>query len=339
MEIDKTLLERVFPPEEYKIELENSNNEYTIKTHDEQQCLTLTFFTDHIYIDSLYKCGKSGTDSLGKVYKLAQMIPNVKYIELEDDSGFDKCDYYINLAIIKILTKGESWYNSLGYVSDNYETEKTKNKEILEMKYEDFVDFVDKVYEFDLEKIKKENTRERYRVKIANLNNLNEINKNEIKVTNKEEKHYKDLELWISKRQETIDEYTQFLENYEEHIKEIIAKFILERETHKRRGFELFPYTRDETVKAVFTRILKYIQSQECDRDKLDWLHSFLKTIHNMGILQYDRILKKTVRKGSTGCTGCTAFGGSKGSTGSKGSKKKTKKAKKSRRKNKAATP
>ena len=38
MEIDKTLLERVFPPEEYIIELENSNNEYTIKTHDKQQC-------------------------------------------------------------------------------------------------------------------------------------------------------------------------------------------------------------------------------------------------------------------------------------------------------------
>ena len=79
----------------------------------------------------LKKCGKSGTDSLDKVYKLAQMISTVKYIELEDVAELDECGYKINLAIIKILTKGESWYNSLGYVSDNYEMEKTKIKKLL----------------------------------------------------------------------------------------------------------------------------------------------------------------------------------------------------------------
>lgn len=337
LQIDETILQSVFPPEEYIIEPVTSSNKYIIKTHDNKECLSLTLFADHIFIDVLQKCGKSGTDSLDKVYKLAQMIPTVKYIGLEDVSGLDSCDYNINLAMIKILTKGESWYNSLGYVSDNYEIEKTKNKEIIEMKYEEFVDRV--YYGLNLEKFKKENTREAYKDKIDFLNKLNERNKN--KVMNKEER-YKLFERIILIRQKQIAEYTEILENYEEHIKEKIEKFILEQEEHKRRGFELFPYTTDETVKAVFMRILKYIQSKECDTDKLEWIRSFLETINKTGILQYDDTLKKTVSNGSTGFGGSTGSTGSTRSTKSGGSKtkiKKTKKAKKSRRKDKAATP
>ena len=162
------------------------------------------------------------------------------------------------------------------------------------MKYEDFVD---RVYELDLEKFQQTNIREAYIVKIQSyikqIATITQLFKNQkVMDIDKEADRYKAFQRKILQRQQHIAEYREIIENYEEHIKEKIAKFILEQEEYERKIL-LFPYTTDETVKAVFTRILKYIQSKECDRDKLEWLQKFLDTINKTGILQYHNILKK----------------------------------------------
>ena len=60
---------------------------------------------------------------------------------MEDDSTlkvFPEFDIWINLYIYKILTKGQSWYNSLDYYSDNYEQEKEDNAKFKTMTIKEF---------------------------------------------------------------------------------------------------------------------------------------------------------------------------------------------------------
>ena len=111
----------------------NINNKYPItfeiKTIENATCLILEFNEDYIYIDTLNRCGNnSGTYLLKKIDDLAALIPNIKYIGLKDGSTIYNDN--INLQFLKILAKGKSWYNSLGYISDNYENEKAHNEEL-----------------------------------------------------------------------------------------------------------------------------------------------------------------------------------------------------------------
>jgi hypothetical protein len=47
-----------------------------------------------------------------------------------------KCgEYKLDLASLMILTKGQSWYNSLGYKQENYKYEENIWTEIREMKF------------------------------------------------------------------------------------------------------------------------------------------------------------------------------------------------------------
>jgi len=103
------------------------------------ECFTLFINSDHIHIDNLSKCKFKGSDSLKIVEKLAKSIPNINYISLDDSSdiSISSSEIDINLAVLKILTKGESWYNSHGYVSDD-KTEKEHNNLIINGKYKDF---------------------------------------------------------------------------------------------------------------------------------------------------------------------------------------------------------
>jgi hypothetical protein len=114
----------------------------TISTKDKTKCLILDFYKHFIEIRTLDKCGKSGTDSLSKVYQLAKLLLNIKYIALFDGSTISKCGFEIRLAYIKILTTGQSWYNSHGYFSRYYEAEFENNKIKINMKFTDFLDDV-----------------------------------------------------------------------------------------------------------------------------------------------------------------------------------------------------
>lgn len=154
-------------PEYYDISIYNYENEeynheeYTgeivrmqIKT-DELLCFDLSFFDEYIYINTLDKCGISGTESLEKIEKLAEMLnakfdemlpkmSRIEYIELLDSSHIKICDSELQLSILKLLTTGQTWYNSKGYFSK--QQDKIDNAEIIEMKYTKFIDVVFQKY-------------------------------------------------------------------------------------------------------------------------------------------------------------------------------------------------
>ena len=135
-------VERVFLPGSFIVEVFDRNGEVVIKTLDGKECLFFNVLSNLIYVDTVQKCGVTGTEVLKKVEELAKLIPGVEEIFLMDASKMSKCGIDIDLAKIKILTKGESWYNSLGYTSATGDTNKEKslNEKIINMPYNDFID-------------------------------------------------------------------------------------------------------------------------------------------------------------------------------------------------------
>jgi len=92
-----------------------------------------------IRVDSLDRCdvGNEGTGNamLRKVNELALSLPEYNSIKLTDVSSITLCDtIVVNLAHLKILTKGMSWYNSHGYFSDTYADEVTHNNSFITSK-------------------------------------------------------------------------------------------------------------------------------------------------------------------------------------------------------------
>jgi hypothetical protein len=138
----KELIESVFLPSDFIVEIEERKGEVVIKTIDGKECLFLNILPNLIYIDTVQKCGVTGTEVLKKVEELTKLMPNINEIFLLDASKMSKCGIDIDLAKIKILTKGESWYNSLGYTSATGDTNKEKsiNEKIINMSYNDFMD-------------------------------------------------------------------------------------------------------------------------------------------------------------------------------------------------------
>ncbi len=107
----------------------------------EKQCLVISFRDNGntIFIHDLDKCGFSGTESLNILYDFAKENPDIKTIELADGSVISQCGSSISLSILKILTTGKSWYNSLGYKSVNYDAEVEHNARIIEMEFKEFL--------------------------------------------------------------------------------------------------------------------------------------------------------------------------------------------------------
>jgi hypothetical protein len=116
------------------------NGEILLRGSNGEKCFAILIDSDNIYIDNLSKCTIKGVESLEIVENLAKRMSNIKYIRLIDlsDINIFSSKKPINLAILKILTNGESWYNSLGYISGD-DTEKTHNKKIIDGDYLDFV--------------------------------------------------------------------------------------------------------------------------------------------------------------------------------------------------------
>ena len=143
MSIDE-LLTNFFPEPTFRIRRLKSEYDnvprYGISTGNED-CAFIQLFDDHIYIELLERCGINGSQTIRKIEQLAVKLENISYISLEDDSTlkvYPEFDIWINLYIYKILTKGQSWYNSLDYYSDNYEQEKEDNAKFKTMTIKEF---------------------------------------------------------------------------------------------------------------------------------------------------------------------------------------------------------
>ncbi len=140
------IIRQIFSESEYVV-VKQTDGSYDIETYDDF-CFTIKVGNDYIYISTLTKCNISGTEILKKIEKLAKYIPGITKITCLDGSVImKKCgtkEKMLSLAYLKLLTKGQSWYNSLGYVSDNYEEELAHNAEIINMPSKDFFEKIGK---------------------------------------------------------------------------------------------------------------------------------------------------------------------------------------------------
>ena len=98
-----------------------------------------------LYISKVVKYGDGKPltrDMIKMIENLAESIPvapwsRVKYIKLEDSSSINVCagqnssGMNIDLRYLKILTTGESWYNSFGYKSVNHDANVAHNAVII----------------------------------------------------------------------------------------------------------------------------------------------------------------------------------------------------------------
>jgi hypothetical protein len=109
-------------------------------------CLEFEFIEDEddggtvLHISKIFKCGDDSKYNTREMIKLietmAKSIPappwsRVKYIQLEDGSSIHVCTADIDLRYLKILTTGESWYNSFGYKSLNHDANVAHNAVII----------------------------------------------------------------------------------------------------------------------------------------------------------------------------------------------------------------
>lgn len=102
--------------------------------------INLTIYNKEMKIEQLDKCTQySGTEIMNKLISMSERL-GVSGISLTDSSAIVIRGYKFDLATIKILSDGESWYNSFGFYSKKYEDELQKWNEIRTWKLEDILD-------------------------------------------------------------------------------------------------------------------------------------------------------------------------------------------------------
>jgi hypothetical protein len=122
----------------------DKNGTYTIENGGDL-CLEFKFRQTErnetvLFVSKIQKCGgdeRSGNALVKLIDGLAESIPEVKYIVLEDGSSITICrdthwgNIDVRLAHLKILTNGLSWYNSLGYKSLTHDDDVLYNAGII----------------------------------------------------------------------------------------------------------------------------------------------------------------------------------------------------------------
>jgi len=140
------LLQKYFPEDKYVVNnLKNTpiykskqnkyiSEVYEIKDKDNNNCITFTVFIKQdnnkqgIYIKYLDKCASSsGTNLLNILEQYATERGDIYQIDLNDASDIYICNVRISLSYLYLLTTGLSWYNKLGYISDDTSSEKEHN--------------------------------------------------------------------------------------------------------------------------------------------------------------------------------------------------------------------
>jgi len=259
------------------------------------RCGSLTFNIDDkfIYLKILKKCDTSGTIFLNN---LEQFAKKYEYnIKLLDASSIT--DYDISLANLKILTKGESWYNSKGYKSSNFENEKRHNLEFIRLPVETLrqiiINGVDKDKEQELE-----------------VNSKEFLTNHNIKL---KKRHLSDklIEL-IAKNEEKI-------ENNEQILADIQIKYRLLHDKYLEIFDSIIPKTIDMTIQQFFIEIDNKIKDGSLDEDQLKWLNNLINYYVQTYILYEFNELKYSPTKRGKGNRS------KKGKKRSKGKKRKSK--------------
>jgi hypothetical protein len=140
---------KIFPEDQFEVTIKehssSSSSTITVRSRTTPAtgiCLQLIITPlETIVVSGLAKCNGvtqnegSGAALMLKVKQLAKTL-KINTIQLYDASKVRVCDgngnnTEIDLFRLKILTKGESWYNSLGYKSEYYAEEIEHNHEVI----------------------------------------------------------------------------------------------------------------------------------------------------------------------------------------------------------------
>lgn len=113
---------------------------------DESESAENFFQGEKMYIGRLTSCdGVSGPEIIRRLAQLARQLGLVS-IHLDDASkiyfpkeryGDDHCE--VDLPILRILLKGQSWYESLGFVSATSEEDRANNERVRQMPFGRFL--------------------------------------------------------------------------------------------------------------------------------------------------------------------------------------------------------
>lgn len=102
-----------------------------IKEND-KHFVTITVNDDHVFVSHLQAVPKlSGTEI---VKEIKQIPRNSLPLRLHDASEVEIHNTRVSLALIKLISNGESWYNSHGFVSETDTQEKRDRKKIFKMR-------------------------------------------------------------------------------------------------------------------------------------------------------------------------------------------------------------
>lgn len=114
------------------------------------ECLNFYIENNIIIISWINECTNT-KDTIKKVEEVARTV-NINKIILDDGSELineiDGKEYRISLSILYILAHNKSWYNSLGYISDNYENELIHNEKLINLSLDNFIENKDLLSRF-----------------------------------------------------------------------------------------------------------------------------------------------------------------------------------------------
>lgn len=138
-------LPEVFP-EPFQIKTNIKNTCVIISIHENQsndECLSVAIFEDlsnenifRVSISEIKKCSLMSATRMIQNLELiiCTHVQEIKQIGINDASHvllFNNEKYLIELWVLKILSKGESWYNSLGYYQrENREKDRENNSKL-----------------------------------------------------------------------------------------------------------------------------------------------------------------------------------------------------------------
>jgi hypothetical protein len=303
-EID--IINIIFPESDFKKEYDNGD--FRISTLDNDYCIGFSISRRHnIDIFTLNKCGRNitGTILLEKINILAQKL-NIESISVLDTSNINECSKPISLSTIKILTKGESWYNSLGYKSTHYEDEVKHNEKIIDMLYSDFKEKLLKLY---IEELIKKNSPKILKIKQSDIKqnidklkqNIDKLKKNsgqDNRLLKIKEGEYNRL---LKIKEGEYKTYQKYIDDYSTFIYTLTSK---KKKEYKElididtTIFSDIDVNSNVKVKDYFTSIWSQIKRNDCNEiiiKQLDWLSNIISIIDTSKILQYNKDLIKTV--------------------------------------------
>jgi len=164
----KSIIPKYF--KKYKIEKNNGQYNITVVCYNNSHNkFTIDEKSNSIYIDYIFApCNNNleqqdvnltGTQMLRKIINIANEL-KIKNIGLQDESEkrINNCSHEIDFAYLNIMLRGQSWYNTMGFVYKGFENDKAYNEKILNMKPDDFFELLkenENIQGGDIENFKK----------------------------------------------------------------------------------------------------------------------------------------------------------------------------------------